>query len=184
MLCTHRVALCCAALHEPQKNGSKTRYSGNKTELRKEHRCFSKKGRSDRRHARVQSRTPRPTGTLAGDSFRPESDACDARELWCFALVSSSSASIRASHASRPTCLRPERSYGASLARSIFGSVCCLCALMTWFAGGLNYAQWSYPRAQRCTQGTNKALKPLKTLPQQNPAPLAIPDHEHAKPRS
>merc|ERR1719412_698722 len=35
-LCTHCVALCSAALHEPQKNGSKTRYSGDKTELRKE----------------------------------------------------------------------------------------------------------------------------------------------------
>ena len=59
-----------------------------------------------------------------------------------------------------------------------------LCALMTWFAGGLNYAQWSYPRAQRCTQGTKQILLPLRTLPQRNPAQLAIPDHEHAKPRS
>ena len=119
-----------------------------------------------------------------GTPSAPKSDACDASELYFFLVLSPSSCLQSgkprvAADVSAPPAFQSDV-YGAFY----FWARVLLCALMTWFAGGLNYAQWSYPRAQHCTQGTNKILKPLPTLPQQNPAQLAIPGHEHAKPRS
>ena len=82
VLYTRCVALCCAALHEALKNAPKKRDSSDKTEQRKEHRRFWQKLEATRACNRESAR---PTGTLEPDSSRPESDACDARELWCFA---------------------------------------------------------------------------------------------------
>ena len=43
------------------------------------------KCRSVRRRERACNRRIPSPGTLEVDSFHPESDACDARQLWCFA---------------------------------------------------------------------------------------------------
>ena len=90
MLCTHCVALCCAALHEALKNARKKRYSGDKTELRKEHCRFAKSSKRPPPCARAIAGFPAQERSRVTPSV-PKSDACDARELWCFALVSSSS---------------------------------------------------------------------------------------------
>ena len=74
-----------------KKNGSKTRYSGDKTELRKEHRRFCQNAQAAAvASARAIAGFPAQERSRGTPSV-PKSDACDARELWCFALVSSSS---------------------------------------------------------------------------------------------
>ena len=61
-----------------------------KTELRKEHRRFGKMSSAAAASARAIAGFPaqeRSRGTPSAS----KGDACDARELWCFALVSLSS---------------------------------------------------------------------------------------------
>ena len=73
--CCVRTVSPCVALrctNQPQKNGSKTRYSGDKTELRKEHRRFCQK-RSKRPPPCARAIAhPAANRNAREDSFRPE----------------------------------------------------------------------------------------------------------------
>ena len=64
--CTHCDALCSAALHDELKKRRKNQYSGDKTELRKEHRRFGKMSKRPPPRARVQSRDSQPRNARGG----------------------------------------------------------------------------------------------------------------------
>ena len=93
-------------------------------------------------------------GTLAGDSFSPEERRLRREGAIVFCPLSSSSCLQSPEPRVAADASAPSTFLWDAVGAFDFGSVRCPVALMTWFAGGLNYAQWSYPRAQRCTQGT------------------------------
>ena len=81
--CCVRTVSPCVALrctNQPQKNGSKTRYSGDKTELRKEHRLCQNVEAAAVASARAIAGFPAQERSRETPSA-PKSDACDAREL-------------------------------------------------------------------------------------------------------